>query len=455
MLLKFTFFLGFFGLYSFFLLFFFYIFIKNKKLNEEIIRSVNFRDNLRKLEHNLQEARQTLIKKEQEITNLKVKNTEVIVTLQKEREEKKKEIELLTKAEKRLISAFKILSLDALHVNNNNFLNLAREVIDSKLKETENSFQKREATIDGIITPIKEKLEKFDNEIRKLEKERVGAYEGLKEQINMLMNQTSSLANALRKPHVKGRWGEMQLKRVVEIAGMVEYCDFFVQPSAVNKSEDNLLRPDLIIKMPSGKQIIIDAKVPLDSYLDAISQNDLQIQKEKLKNHSLIIKKHINDLSKKEYWSQFENTPEFVVLFLTGEGVFSAALEYEPSLIEIGVKKKVIIATPITLIALLRTVAYGWKQEIITENAKKISELGSILYNRICIISKNFDNLHKSLKSTVRHYNDTIASFEARVFPAARKFNKLGIHTKSKELNSAKKLESLPRNLHVKEFKTD
>lgn len=429
------------------LLFLYIVTKKNGKLRE------NLEGNLCKLTDELQEAKQALLSKSEEIVDLRIKNAELEITLQKEREEKKKEIELLEKAETRLTNAFKALSLDALQTNNNNFLNLAKEVIDGKLKETESDFKKRQATINEIVTPIKEKLEKFDSEIRELEKERVGAYEGLKEQIGALMGQTSNLANALKKPHIRGKWGEMQLKRVVEMAGMIEHCDFFTQLSVIDKNEDNLLRPDLIIKMPSGKQIIIDAKVPLDSYLEAVSQNDLQIQKEKLKDHSLAIKKHINDLGKKEYWNQFENTPELVVLFLTGEGVFSAALEHEPALIEIGVEKKIIIATPITLIALLRAIAYGWKQEVIAESAKKISELGHILYERVCTMGENFDNLRKSLKSAVENYNKTAGSLEARVFPAAREFNKLGIHTKNKELTTAKELESLPRNLHSEEFK--
>lgn len=205
------------------LLLFFYIIVK--KLSE---KKANLEGNLCKLEQELQETKQTLLTKNEEIVDLRVKKAELEVTLQKEREEKKKEIELLTKAEERLTNTFKALSLDALQTNNNNFLNLAKEVIDSKLKETESDFKKRQATINEVVTPIKEKLEKFDNEIRELEKERVGAYEGLKEQIGALMNQTSSLANALRKPHIRGKWGEMQLKRVVEMAGMIEYCDFLL-----------------------------------------------------------------------------------------------------------------------------------------------------------------------------------------------------------------------------------
>lgn len=432
-----------------------FIIIKSRKLSEERWKSARSENDLCKLKHELEEIKQTLLTKNAEIVDLKVRKAELEVTLQKERDEKKKEIELLTKAEERLTKTFKALSLDALQLNNNNFLTLAKEVIDSKLKETENDFNKRQATINEVVTPIKEKLEKFDNEIRGLEKEREGAYQGLKEQIVALMNQTSMLANALRKPHIRGKWGEMQLKRVIEMAGMVEYCDFLIQPSVIDKNNDNLLRPDLIIKMPSGKQIIIDAKVPLDSYLDAVSQSDLKIQKERLKDHSLAIKKHIHELGKKEYWNQFENTPEFVVLFLTGEGVFSAALEYDPALIEIGVEKRVIIATPITLIALLRAIAYGWKQEVIAESAKKISELGHILYERICTMGENFDNLRRSLKSAIDNYNKTAGSLESRVFPAARELNKLGIHSKNKELGIIRELESIPRSLHVEELKGD
>ncbi len=410
------------------------------------------RQKLRLADDLLNGLKQTLSIKNEEIVALKIKNAELEIILQKEREEKKREVELFTKAEEKLVNTFKALSLDALQANNNNFLNLAKEVIDSKLKDTETDLAKRQATINEVVAPIKEKLEKFDHEIHALEKERIGAYEGLREQIGALINQTSSLANALRKPHVRGKWGEMQLKRVVEMTGMIEHCDFVVQPTTISRDNESMLRPDLIIKMPSGKQIIVDAKVPLDSYLDAVSQNDLAIQKEKLKEHSLAIKKHVNELGKKEYWNQFNNTPEFVIMFLTGEGVFSAALDYEPALIEIGIEKKVIIATPITLIALLRTIAYGWKQEIVAESAKKISELGRTLYERICSMGENFNNLRRSLKGTVDYFNKTAGSLEARVFPAAREFNKLGIDAESKKLEVTKELETIPRDLNVKEL---
>ncbi len=431
--------------------------IKNKMLNVEKVKNAHLEGEIMlmtKIEQELFELKQKLLNKEDEISKLIIIKTELEVTLNKERSEKEREIELLKKAEERLTNSFKALSSEALQVNNNTFLSLAKEVIDSRLKETENDLNKRQAKINDIVIPIKEKLEKFDSEIKELEKVRAGAYEGLKEQVSALMQQTSSLANALKKPHVRGRWGEMQLKRVVEMAGMVEHCDFLTQHSVIGK-DDNLLRPDLIINMPSGRKIIVDAKVPLDFYLDAVEQNEFEAQKNKLKDHAQSVKKHLFDLSKKEYWNQFENTPEFVVLFLTGEGVFSAALEYEPSLIEMGVEKKVLIATPITLIALLRAVAYGWKQEVIAENAKKISELGHTLYERLCTMSENFDHLRKSLKSTVDNYNKTVGSLEGRVFPAAREFNKLGISYKEKSIKPAEELDNLPRNLYSSELQEE
>ncbi|WP_410543427.1 DNA recombination protein RmuC [Wolbachia endosymbiont of Howardula sp.] len=426
-----------------------FVYIIVQKLRDKDAESKTY---LYQLEQQLAIIQHSITIKNKEITDLTIQKVQLDITLHTEREAHKKEIEFLIQSEERIINTFKHLSIDALQKNSNHFMNLAKDVLDSKIKETHSDFTIREEKMHEVVRPIQERLEKFDNEIRSLEKERAGAYAGMREQILLLINQTTNLAHALSKPHIRGKWGEMQLKRVVEMAGMIEHCDFLTQPTIRDKHEDTILRPDVVIKMPSGKQIIIDAKVPLDSYLDALAQKDVQLQKIKLKHHALTIKKHIQSLAKKEYWNQFDNTPELVILFLTGEGVFSAALEYEPSLIEIGIENKVMIATPITLIALLRAVAYGWKQEMISENAKQISELGHIIYERMCTMSTHFDNLRKSLKNAVEHYNHTAHSLESRIFPSVRTFTKLGIHTHSKHVIPAKIVESSPYVLHVKEL---
>lgn len=313
------------------------------------------------------------------------------------------------------------------------------------LKDTNASFSQ-------VIKPVKETLEKFDVKIHALEQARVGAYSTLKEQVQSLIEsqkdlrkETSNLSKALRAPTVRGRWGEMQLKRVVEMAGMLDHCDFYEQAHASN--EERRFRPDLLVKLPGGKNIVVDAKAPLEAYLEALEGDET-----KLKEHAQHIRNHMTLLSRKSYWEQFEPTPEFVVLFLPGETFFSAALEQDPSLIEAGVEQKVILATPTTLIALLRAVAYGWRQESLSQNAEHISALGRELYKRISDMGGHFTKVGKGLSSAVQSYNKAVGSLESRVLVSARRFQELG---ESQQIEPVEPIESLPRIIQAPEIQED
>lgn len=258
-----------------------------------------------------------------------------------------------------------------------------------------------------------------------------------------LSKETGNLVKALRTPAARGRWGEIQLRRVVEIAGMLNHCDFYEQTT----SEGGLARPDLIIKLPGGRQVVIDSKVPLESYLDAIQTDNEAIREAKLKDHARLVRSHIGALSKKSYHQHFSPTPEFVVLFLPSETFFSAALQYDPTLIEVGADQGVIVATPTTLIALLRAVAYGWKQESLSLHAEQVSELGHELYKRISDMTAHFSKMGRSLNTAVDSYNKGIGSLESRVLVSARKFKELGAAATKLEIDNIEVVEKTPRQL--------
>ena len=365
---------------------------------------------------------------------------------------------LLHDARAELSDAFRALSADALRNNNQSFLELANTHLSTFQEAAQGDLTRRQQAIDALVQPMRESLDKVDDKINALETARAGAYQGLTEQVrsllevqHLLRGETANLVNALRRPNVRGRWGEIQLRRVVELAGMLDHCDFTEQTSVA--VEDGRLRPDMVMRLPAGKTVVIDAKVPIDAYFDAARTVHDAERATLLKRHANSIRGHVETLTRKAYWEQFQPAPEFVVLFLPGENFFSAALEHDPALIEYGVERKIIIATPTTLIALLRAVFYGWRQEALSRDAVVISELGRDLYKRLGKLAEHFTKLGSSLEGATRAYNDAVGSLETRVLVTARKFKDLDALAGESELSLVEPLEQATRQLQADEMK--
>jgi DNA recombination protein RmuC len=386
-----------------------------------------------------------------------VREAQILTTLELERKQAEEKLTVVREAQQKLSDAFKALAADALRSNNQSFLELAKATLEKFQESAKGDLEKRQQAINELVKPVKESLDKVDAKIQDIEKARVGAYEGLKEQVGSLLetqkelrSETSNLVRALRRPQVRGRWGEIQLQRVVEMAGMLEHCDFYQQQSI--DTEDGRLRPDLLVRLPANITIVVDAKAPLEAYLDAIEAADEETRTARLKDHARQIRNHIAALSKKSYFEQFDPAPEFVVLFLPGEVFFSAALEQDPGLIEVGAQQNVIVATPTTLIALLRAVAYGWRQERLAQNAKDISDLGRELYKRLSDMGEHLAKLGKHLGAAIKAYNEAVGSMETRVLVSARKFKELGATGVDAEIDQLAPLETSPRMLQAPEL---
>ncbi|MGD8428849.1 MAG: DNA recombination protein RmuC [Ectothiorhodospiraceae bacterium] len=340
-----------------------------------------------------------------------------------------------SEARERMMESFSSLSSEALRQNNDAFLRLAQERLGQYQVQAKAELGEREKAVEDLVKPVREALERTEKQLRDLEKARLDSYSALNRHLETmtevqreLRSETGNLVKALRRPEVRGQWGEMTLRRLVELAGMVDHCDFYEQEH--RDSDAGALRPDMVVRMPSGREVIVDAKTPLDAYVDAVEATDDATRRQALERHGRGLRRQVAQLSEKAYWRQFSGTPDFVVLFIPGEQFLTAALDQDRDLLEYALRNRIILATPTTLVALLRAVAFGWRQETLAENAERIRELGESLYNRIATFTEHLGRLGRSLGSSVDHYNRAVGSLERQVMPAARRFSDLGVEAR-------------------------
>ncbi len=378
----------------------------------------------------------TYFNREKKIRELSLTHSELSLKLELEQKNRDQLNDTIKQTQEQLANTFNTLSNEALKHNNDSFLKLAEENLKRFQSEAKADLTSKEKSIEQLVKPISEALKQTTKQINDIEKDRKEAYGSLRTTIDTmnqnqqsLQQETQNLVQALRRPEVRGQWGEMTLKRLAELSGMVAHCDFFEQTHT--KTETGAIRPDMIVRLPENRTIIVDAKTPLDAYLSAIQAKDDTTRQSELKRHAQIIRSRVRELAAKNYWAEYSDSPEFVVLFIPGEQFLSAALEIDSSLLEDSMSQNIILATPTNFIALLRAVSYGWKQQALAENAMEIRELGETLYKRLATFTSHLDKLGKSLNSSVDHFNKSVGSLERQVMPSGRKFIEMGLRAKT------------------------
>jgi len=402
-------------------------------------------------------ARAAVERQATEMLSLTEARSALQATLESERRSAEEKLNLLQDAGEQLKSQFKVLASSALESNNASFLQLAKSALQNYQTQAVGDLAQKEQAVKNLVEPIANSLSGMNQQIQALEQARSQAYGALSTQVQSLVEtqralqaETGNLVKALREPQARGRWGELQLHRVLELSGMLEYCDFKEQLSF--NDDERRYRPDVIVDLPGGKQVVVDAKVPLSAYLSALEAPDELTRNVCLGDHARQVRNHIDSLASKTYWAHLPCTPEFVVLFLPGEVFFRAAMDGDPELIEYGVSQKVIVTSPTTLIALLKAVAYGWNQKNLAESARQISEAGKTLYERLCKMTDHFEALGRKLGGAVESYNDMVASVERRVLPIARKFPELDRSLAADSIPELPQLDKTVRELQAQDW---
>lgn len=389
------------------------------------------------------------LRAERQILTLHDENTRLRTELEAERRAGLERSQAFEQARRQLSETFSALASEALTHNSSEFLKLAHENLKTFQVQAQGELAQREQAVEGLVKPIRETLERTETQIRRMEQERKEAQgsltkhlETMAESQRLLQEETRNLVQALRRPEVRGQWGEMTLKRLAELAGMVEHCDFYEQEQV--RDEERVLRPDMVVRMPGNREIVVDAKTPLDAYLSAVEARNDEDRAQALERHARKVRERVRELSTKAYWRQFRNAPDFVVLFIPGDQFLSAALARDRSLLEDALADKVVLATPTSLVALLRAVAYGWRQEALTENAEQIRQVGEALYGRLATFADHLGKVGRSLDASVNAFNRAVASFDSRILPSVRKFGEMGIQAK-KAAGEIEPVERAPR----------